>query len=447
MKKRILSGCILAASILVTTSCSDFLTENPQGKLTPENFFSNQAELDMSVYALYAKVQAFQCNSNPMIVQCQGDDVTSTTGSNKAAYLSADSFEAPSDVKGLRDCWNRLYTIIQAANLIVDNAANAKTNQEEINIALGQAHYWRAFSYFSLVRVFGALPINLHNTPDNNTTPLTTVEDVYALILKDLATAEKCNLPTKYTATNRSINGQNIYVSDQTVKATQAAVYMAMAGYPLNKTELYATAATKAKEVIDGVNSGKYPHGLLADYADVYSYGNNQHFETLLGIDYNSIPGGWSEGDSQLSSRLAQELREKNALVYGFGSNVELDDWVDSGALTIDANYTAGKSAQVSQGVRKVLNDLLTKGVTEQELEAAKANILKKRVTTLEDERNIHQMLTPQLERDRDLLFREKRDQALAKLTKADVDAVIKKYMKLDQLVEVMADQYGKKVN
>ena len=53
------------------------------------------------------------------------------------------------------------------------------------------------------------------------------------------------------------------------------------------------------------------------------------------------------------------------------------------------------------------------KEVTEQELEAAKANILKKRVTTLEDERNIHQMLMPQLERDRDLLFREKRDQAL----------------------------------
>ncbi|MCQ5149756.1 insulinase family protein, partial [Coprococcus eutactus] len=70
-----------------------------------------------------------------------------------------------------------------------------------------------------------------------------------------------------------------------------------------------------------------------------------------------------------------------NALVYGFGSSVELDDWIDSGALTIEANYTAGKSAQVSQGVRKVLNDLLTKGVTEQELEAAKASILKKRIT------------------------------------------------------------------
>ena len=132
------------------------------------------------------------------------------------------------------------------------------------------------------------------------------------------------------------------------------------------------------------------------------------------------------------------------SLVYSFGSGLNLDDWVNSGALTIEANYTAGKSTQVSQGVYKVLNDLLSQGVTEQELEAAKANILKKRVTALEDERNIHQMLTPQLERNRDLLFREKRDQALEKLTKADVDAVIKKYIKRDQLVEVMADQYGK---
>lgn len=178
-------------------------------------------------------------------------------------------------------------------------------------------------------------------------------------------------------------------------------------------------------------------------------FGNYQAILTFpAGADHPDAPAlivfSYILGDSQLSSRLAQELREKNALVYSFGSGLNLDDWVNSGALTIEANYTAGKSTQVSQGVYKVLNDLLSQGVTEQELEAAKANILKKRVTALEDERNIHQMLTPQLERNRDLLFREKRDQALEKLTKADVDAVIKKYIKRDQLVEVMADQYGK---
>ena len=148
-------------------------------------------------------------------------------------------------------------------------------------------------------------------------------------------------------------------------------------------------------------------------------------------------------GDSQLSSRLGQELREKNALVYGFGSQVQLDDWTESGALTIEANYTAGKSAQVSQTVHQVLTDLLAHGVTEQELEAAKADIMKKRMTALDDERAIHRMLVPQLERNRDFSTWKKRSQDYAKLTKADVDAVIKKYIKLDQLIEVMADQYG----
>ncbi|MFW1858705.1 insulinase family protein [Acinetobacter defluvii] len=148
-------------------------------------------------------------------------------------------------------------------------------------------------------------------------------------------------------------------------------------------------------------------------------------------------------GDSQLSSRLGKELREKNALVYGFGSQLQLDDVVDSGAIKVEANYTAGKSAQVSQVIHQVFTELLNTGVTEQEVEAAKARIMKKRVTSLEDDRIIHQMLVPQMQNQKTLMDRAQRDQELAKLSKADIDAVIKKYIKLDQLVEVMADQYG----
>ena len=151
-------------------------------------------------------------------------------------------------------------------------------------------------------------------------------------------------------------------------------------------------------------------------------------------------------GESQLSSRLAMELREKNALVYSFGSNMTLSSFQNTGALGISADYTAGKSAQVSQGVHKVLNDLLKNGVTEQELEAAKANIMKQRVTNLEDERRIHRGLNSQLEQNRSFKSRLERDQAFAQLTKADIDAVIQKYIKLDHLVEVMADQYAKPV-
>ena len=301
MKYSIFTCCLLAAS-LTAVSCSDFLTEDPKGQLTPETFFKTQSDLDQSVDALYSLVQDLQCNSNSMIVKCQGDDVTSTTGSNKAAYLSADAFETPTDTKGISRTWSAMYSIVKAANLIIENASKVSTTQDEINIALGQAYYWRAYAYFELVRVFGPVPINLNNDASNTKASPNSVEEVYNQIVKDLTAAEQCNLPAKYTVSKRSIDGQNIWVSAQAVKATLAAVYLNMAGYPLNKTENYALAAAKAKEVIDGVEAGTYDQALLADWNKVYSYGMNYHNETILGIDYNSTPGGWSNQDSQISS-------------------------------------------------------------------------------------------------------------------------------------------------
>lgn len=285
------------------SSCSNFLEEDPKGRITPEGFFDSQANLDASVNALYYNVQQSQCNSNPLIVQCQGDDVTSTTGSNKGAYLSADAFEVPTDEKGLNNLWKWQYNIIQAANLIIDGAKSTPVSQENINQALGQAYFWRAYAYFSLVRVFGPLPVNEHNVPDNNKTGLTPVEKIYTdYIVRDLLEAEKCNLPAQYDEANKAISGMNIFVSEQAVKSTLAAVYMNMAGYPLNKTEYYGMAADKAKEVVDGVNSGKYPNQLCADWKDVYSYGNNWSKEAVLAITFKANPGGWANQDSQMTS-------------------------------------------------------------------------------------------------------------------------------------------------
>ncbi len=304
MKKKYFIPLLAVMASMSFSSCSDFLTEDPKGQLTPNGFFNSQASLDAALNALYYNVQQSQCNSNPAIVQCQGDDITSTTGSNKAAYLSADAFEVPSDTKGLEFLWKWQYNIIQASNLIVDHAKDLEgiIPEENINMALGNALYWRAYAYFNLVRVFGPLPVNMHNEPDNNQTVPSSVEDIYKIIVDDLIAAEGCNLPAKYTGANQYNGDMNIYFSAQAVKATLAAVYMNMAGFPLNKTEYYASAADKAKEVVDGVNSGKYPNALCSDWADVYSYGNNFSKENIVAITYRMQTGGWSNYDSQMTS-------------------------------------------------------------------------------------------------------------------------------------------------
>ena len=148
-------------------------------------------------------------------------------------------------------------------------------------------------------------------------------------------------------------------------------------------------------------------------------------------------------GNSQLTSRLAQELREKNALVYGFRSSIDMSAYVDSGSLSISANYSAGQAEKVSQGIHKVLQDLIRDGVTEQELAAAKASTLKRRVDSLADERTIHGMLNSQLKQHKTMYSRSARDQAFAQLTTKDLQRVIRQYIDPAQLIEVMADQYG----
>lgn len=297
MKSKILMGCVLA-STLFTTSCSDYLTEDPKGQLTPQTFFTNQKELDMSVYALYAQVDATQAYTNMQIPQWQGDDLTTHPASNKDAYREFDRSHPGDSNKGLESCWKQHYNLIKACNYVLENAAKTPTAQEEINIATGQAKYWRAYSYFTLVRIFGPLPL-VESTEIKYDTPLTSVEDVYAAIVKDLTDCISI-LPASYSATPRAAYGADIYITKQASQATLAAVYMAMAGYPLNKgTEYYKLAAAQAKAVIDA--NATYKFILEEDYSKVYAPSHNYSKETVVGISYNKL-GGWGTEGSQLTA-------------------------------------------------------------------------------------------------------------------------------------------------
>lgn len=151
-------------------------------------------------------------------------------------------------------------------------------------------------------------------------------------------------------------------------------------------------------------------------------------------------------GGSQLSSRLGQELREKNNLVYGFNHDLDLSSVNSSGSWSVSANYKPELAEQVSQAIHKTINDLLEKGVTEQEVEAGKAHLLKSRATAMKDDKRVHSMLVAQQDLKRNMQSRIERDNKIAQVTKADVERVAKKYLQLNQLIEVMADQYGQPV-
>lgn len=297
MKHKIMMGCVLAGGLLFA-SCSDFLEEDPKGKLTPGTFFSNVQEMNMAVYALYGQVTATQAYTNMQIPQWQGDDMTTNPGSNKQAYAEFDRFRPADDNKGLVACWNQHYNLIKACNYVALNAGKTPAGESEKNIAIGQAKYWRAYSYFTLVRIWGNLPLCLDLEIDYNK-KLSSVDDVYASIVKDL---EDCIniLPVSYTEAPAKSFGADLYITKQAAQATLSAVYMAMAGYPLNKgKEYYKMAADQAKKVID--QNSTYGFILEPEFKNVYAPSHNYSKETIVGISYNKL-GGWGTQGSQLTS-------------------------------------------------------------------------------------------------------------------------------------------------
>ena len=300
MNKKILLGCLFAASVLTTTtSCSDFLDEDPKGQMSEANVFKSQADLDASIHTIYEKLNQTQSWTDPMYPQWQGDDMTANPGSNKQAVAALDCFSSDGANKGVTGAWGQHFALIKACNWVIENASKTPTSQEEINIALGNAHFWRAYAYFYLVRVFGPLPMVLKTDPSATNVAPSSVEEIYNLIVEDLKKAEGW-LPTSYTTAPRNHDGVDAWVTKQATQSTLAAVYMAMAGYPLNKgKEYYALAAAKAKEVIDA--NGTYGFYNDADWSHVYSMGHNYNKETILGIDNNWNSGSWDH-DSELTS-------------------------------------------------------------------------------------------------------------------------------------------------
>ena len=297
-KKLLYTGCFMAASLLSLTSCGDFLDEDPKGQLNPETFYTIEDDYTAGVNTLYDKVNQTQSWTNPMYPQWQGDDITANPGSNKQACAALDAFDSDGANKGVTEAWTQHYAVIKTANLIIEGSEKFPGDKAKIATALGNAHFWRAYSYYYLVRVFGKLPIITKTNIEQFDAQPSEIEKVYELIVQDLKDAIN-ELPTGYDKEPARLFGVDVWATKQAAQSTLAAVYMSMAGYPLNKgTEYYKHAAELAKDVI--TNNGTYGFILNPDWKNVYSMGNNYNMETVLGI--NNDAKGWWDHDSQLSS-------------------------------------------------------------------------------------------------------------------------------------------------
>ena len=259
-----LKSYLILSVLIVLVACQD-LDENPKGFVYPGNFNTTIGQAEA---ALTASMNALWC------------EWCSNYSYGYGSFIEDDVLDGGDLNIGNgygTDLWNQHYVALNNINGVLKAVLNGSiTNSDEqplIPGVIGQARYLRAFNYFTLVRLFGDIPLITEDTPDPVTNPITVrtpIAEVYGLIISDLEFAID-NLPSS----------KGPKPSRGAAQALLAKVYLTMATAPLNQVANYAKARDVAKALMD---EGEY--SLVPDVFEVFNPENKFGPENIW--SYNS---------------------------------------------------------------------------------------------------------------------------------------------------------------
>lgn len=254
MKSTIATTIAVIASMVMATSCSDFLKEDPKTFISPANYYTNATQMETAANGLYEGLGTLEqgaivFGSMPLhfleyMTGYVERKCTNLNQANEALFL-----RVTEDNYLTGTIWTNSYVSIENCNSLIAGieASTADVAEAVKNQYLGEGYFFRAYYYFNLVRLFGPVPLKITPTTGlaDSKLPLTDEATVFAQIAADLETAE--GLLSDWVAGGRIGKGA--------AKSLLADVYLTMAGSPVNDATYYQKAYAKALEV---VNCGKY---------------------------------------------------------------------------------------------------------------------------------------------------------------------------------------------
>ena len=135
------------------------------------------------------------------------------------------------------------------------------------------------------------------------------------------------------------------------------------------------------------------------------------------------------------NSRLWKRIRETEGLSYDVGSGVAWNFHERNSTWQAWAIFAPQNQARVEKAFREEIARALEDGFTQQELDEARKGLLSARTLARAQDNVLANTLANNLFLGRSFAASQKVDDALAAATLADVNAVLRKYLKPDQLV------------
>lgn len=256
---------IIAAALLMGSfsSCSDFLDRYPLEELSDESFWKTEKDAEMAVSNLYNVLPTW--------------DVDEAINSDDAVH--GIKWAAGNQSKGVYDPadygWSGEYGYIRQANLVLEKIQEMDLSEDAYKKLEGQARFFRAYTYFTLIRSFGAVPyidkpLELTDVENITRTPK---DEVYAKVMEDFDIAI-ANLPVQWDEAN---SGRITKGAAMAMKARATLYY--------NNWE---TAMTEAKNVMDLGQYELYDKDNTGRYKELFWEVADGCDEFILSVQFNA---------------------------------------------------------------------------------------------------------------------------------------------------------------
>ena len=192
---------ILILMIVLISSCTKILEQEPQSQLDPSTAFSTKAGVEAGLFGIYDGLQALDHYGVHYwaFADMYADNITHTGTFPTFAQVANKQILA--DNINITNMWNVIYNTINRANNVIKQAQLLNDPSFDKNAAVAEARCLRALCYFDLIRFFGGSTTG-YNKPNGVGVPLileptinatdatpkarSTEAEVYVKIIEDL---------------------------------------------------------------------------------------------------------------------------------------------------------------------------------------------------------------------------------------------------------------------
>lgn len=276
--------------------------------------------MNQATLSAYGNLRSLYNSTYIRLGEIRSDNTTySWLSGNPANEKGIDEFASPLLPENgfVSELWDNSYKTILRCNIVLGRSDAATFTDEKLRSQYkAEASFLRALVYFWLNRAFGGPALNGQvlgvikvdkeiTQAEAYTLDRVSLQDSYDFIIADLKYAE-ANLPASYSGMDKG------RATKGAASAMLGKVYMAMAGYPLNKgAQYYTLASQKLGEVVN--NSG---YSLVPSYKDLFDVSKKNSVESIFEVQYmKGAPNGAT--GSPWNNNFAPRFSDKEVVLVG----------------------------------------------------------------------------------------------------------------------------------